>query len=134
MSMPELAGMVAAGLIGLVIAFQLALTLGAPLGEATMGGRAEHVDGVLAPRYRLMALASAVLLAVAATVLLSRARVVDIGLPEAVVDIGTWVVVAFTILNTLTNLTGRHPLERFGFSTVTLVVAILAVYLALSAS
>jgi hypothetical protein len=130
----ELAAVAAAGLLGLVAAFQVALALGAPLGEATMGGRAEHVDGVLAPRFRAMAIVSAVLLTVAAVIVLWRAGVLDVGLPESVVVIGCWVVVGFSLLNTLTNLSGRHPLERYGFTALTLVVAALATFVSLSPS
>jgi hypothetical protein len=132
MTLPEIASLVAAGLLGLVVIFQLALALGAPLGEATMGGRARHDDGVLTPPYRVMALVSAAMLALAAVIVLSRAGVVDIGLSEAVVAIGAWVVVGFSLLNTATNLSGRHPLERWGLSAVTVVVAVLAGYVALS--
>jgi hypothetical protein len=129
----QLAGLGAAALIGLVVLFQLALALGAPLGEATMGGRAQHVGGVLTGRYRLMALVSAVLLVVAALIVLSRAAVVEVGLPDPVVVIGAWVVVGFMVLNTLTNLSGRHPLERWGMSAITVAVALLSVYVALNA-
>ncbi|MDQ2689930.1 MAG: hypothetical protein M3Y29_06625 [Chloroflexota bacterium] len=129
----QLAAVAAGALMAVTVAFQLALAAGMPWGDATMGGRARHVDGVLAPPYRVMALLSAVLLAVAALIVVSRAGVVDMGLPDPVRLIGTWLVVAFSILNTLTNLSGRHPLERFGFSAITLAVAILAAYVALAA-
>jgi hypothetical protein len=121
----QIAATAAAALLGLVALFQLLLAGGLKLGEATMGGRARVIDGALAPRYRVAALASAVLLVVAVLIVLSRA---------GVVVIGAWVVVGFTILNTLTNLSGRHPLERFGLSAVTVVVAILTAYVALSAA
>ena len=130
----EVAAVVAAALIGLVVLFQVALALGAPMGEATMGGRAQHVGGVLTPPYRLMALASAALLVLAAFVVLSRAGVVDLGLLEAVVAIGAWVVVGFSVLNTVTNLSGRHPLERWGFSAVTLAVGVLSGYVVFAGS
>jgi hypothetical protein len=130
----ELAAWMAAALIAIVVVFQLALALGAPMGEATMGGRAQHVGGVLTGRYRLMALASAALLVLAALIVLSRAALIDIGLPEAVVVIGAWVVVVFSALNTLTNLSGRHPLERWGMSAVTLAITLFAGYVALTAA
>ena len=129
----ELAAVAAAALIALVVLFQIALALGAPMGEATMGGRAQHAWGVLTRRYRLMALASAALLVVAALIVLLRAGLVDIGLPETVISIGTWVVVGFSVLNTLTNLSGHHPLERWGMSAITLAVALLAAYVAINA-
>ena len=45
----------------------------------------------------------------------------------------TWATVAFTALNTLSNLGGRHPLERWGFGAVTLGVTLLVAYVALNA-
>ncbi len=133
MSTIEALGVVAAALIGLAAAYQAALVLGLPLGEATMGGRAATVDGVLTGPYRLMAAASGVILTVAALVVLARAGVVDLGLPDPVVAVAIWVVVAFALLNTLTNLSGRHPLERWGMSALTLSIAALAGCIALAA-
>lgn len=56
----ELAAVVAAVLMTAVVAFQVALAAGLPLGEATMGGRAATVSGVLQPPYRAIALGTAV--------------------------------------------------------------------------
>ena len=97
-----------------VIAFQLALAAGLPLGEATMGGRAATVEGVLEPRYRAIALGSAVVLVLAAWIVLARAGLVPIFLDDQALVWSTWVVAGFLALNTATNLSGRHPLERWG--------------------
>lgn len=71
----ELAAVAAAVLIAGVAAFQVALAAGLPLGEATMGGRAATVDGVLQPPYSAVALGSAVVLVLAAWIVLGRAHV-----------------------------------------------------------
>ena len=47
---------------------------------------------------------------------------------------GAWVVAGFMALNTVTNLSGRHPLERWGMSSITLVAALLVGYVAYAAS
>ena len=78
MSLVELAAVAAAVLIAGVIAFQVALAAGVPLGEATMGGRAATVGGVLQPPYRAVALGSAVVLGLAAWIVLGRADLVPI--------------------------------------------------------
>lgn len=132
MSTHEWLAIIAVGLILTVVAFQLGLALGLPLGEATMGGRAATVDGVLTPPYRLAALVSAALLLIAAGIVLARAGFVAPGLSDAFIVVGAWVVVAFMVVNTLTNLTGRHPLERWGMSAITFTVAILTAYVALA--
>jgi hypothetical protein len=98
-----------------------------------MGGRAATIDGVLGPRYRAIASGSAVVLVLAAWIVLGRARVVS-GLPggQALVW-ATWVVAGFLALNTLANLSGRHPLERWGMASVTLVATLLVGYVAYAA-
>ena len=134
MTSVELAATAAALLLAVAVAFQVSLALGAPFGEATMGGRARTVDGVLEPPLRLMAAASAVLLAVAAWVILARAGVIDRGpISDTVLAWGIVVVAGFMALNTLSNLSGRHPLERWGMGSITLLSAILVSYVAAAA-
>ena len=113
--------------------FQIALAAGLPLGEATMGGRAATVGGVLQPRYRLIAILSAIVLVVAAWIVLGRAGVVPIFLGDDALVLSTWVIAAFLALNTLTNLTGTHPLERRGMASITLLATVLVGYVAYAA-
>jgi hypothetical protein len=42
-------------------------------------------------------------------------------------------VAGFLALNTLTNLSGRHPLERWGMASITLVATLLVAYVAYAA-
>jgi hypothetical protein len=130
MTLVELAAVGAAVLILGVTAFQLALAAGLPLGEATMGGRAATVDGVLQPPYRAIALGSAVVLVLAGWIVLGRAHVTPIFLGSEALVWAAWVVVGFLALNTVTNLTGRHPLERRGMASVTIAAALLVGYVA----
>jgi hypothetical protein len=133
MTLVEVAAVAAAILMVAIAAFQVALAAGLPLGEATMGGRAVTIDGVLQPRYRAIALGSAVVLVLTAWIVLGRAGVVPGLLDcEALVWAG-WVVAGFLVLNTVTNLSGRHPLERWGMASITLVAALLVGYVAYAA-
>jgi len=133
MTLTEVAALTAAVLMAVVVAFQVALAAGLPLGEATMGGRATTVNGILQPPFRALALASAVVLVVAAWIELARAGQLPIFVGGEVLVWGAWVVAAFMALNTLTNLSGRHPLERWGTGSITLVVALLVGYVAFAA-
>jgi hypothetical protein len=133
MTLVELAAFAAAVLMAAVAAFQLALAAGLPLGEATMGGRAPTVDGVLVPRYRAFAAGSAVVLVLAAWLVLGRAGSVPVFLGGQALATAAWVVAGFLALNTLTNLSGRHPLERWGMAAITLVSAVLVGYVASAA-
>ena len=133
MTLVELAAVAAAVLPAGVIAFQVALVAGLPLGEATMGGRVATVDGVLQPPYRAIAVGSAVVLVVAAWIVLGRAGMVPIFLGGQALVWGAWVVAGFMALNTVTNRSGRHPLERWGTASITLVAAFLVGYVAYAA-
>jgi hypothetical protein len=133
MTLVELAAVAAAVLMAAVAAFQVALAGGLPLGEATMGGRAATVDGVLQPLFRAIALGSAAVLVLAAWIVLGRAGLVPIFIGGQVLAWAAWVVAGFLALNTVTNLSGRHPLERWGMASVTLVAALLVGYVAYAA-
>jgi hypothetical protein len=133
MTLVEQAAASAAVLIAAAAAFQLALAAGLPLGNATMGGRAATVDGVLQPRYRAIAVGSAAILVLAAWIVLGRAGMVPAPLGDQALDWAAWIVAGFLALNTVTNLSGRHPLERWGLSSMTLVTALLVAYVAYAA-
>jgi hypothetical protein len=133
MTLVELAAIVAAVLMVGVAAFQVALALGLPLGDATMGGRAATVDGVLEPRYRVIALVSAVALIVAAWIVLARAGLLPISMGDSALALSTWVVAGFLVLNTVTNLSGKQRLESRGMASITLVSAVLVGYVAFAA-
>jgi hypothetical protein len=130
MTLVELAAVAAAVLMVASAAFQVALAAGLPLGEATMGGRAATIDGVLQPLYRAIALGSAVVLVLAAWIVLGRAGAVPMFLGGQALRWAAWAVAGFMALNTLTNLSGRHPLERWGMASVTIVAAFLVGYVA----
>jgi hypothetical protein len=133
MTLVALAAVVAALLMAAVAAFQVALAAGLPLGQATMGGRAPTVEGVLEPRYRAIAVVSAIVLVLAAWLVLGRAGLVPVFVGGQLLAWSTWVVAGFMVLNTLTNLSGRHPLERWGMSSITLVAALVVGYVAYAA-
>lgn len=133
MPLVELAAVAAAVLMGVVVAFQVGLAAGLPLGEATMGGRAATINGVLQPPYRALALASAVVVVLAAGVVLGRAGLMATFLGGQALVWSAWVVAGFMALNTLTNLSGKHPLERWGMGSITLAGALLVGYVAYAA-
>jgi hypothetical protein len=120
-----------AHLLVAVAAFQVALTAGAPWGEVTQGGRASTVDGVLTAGPRVLAALSACVLLLSAWVVLARAGLVPTGLlGDRFVRAAAWAVVALLAVNTLGNLAGRHPLERWGTGSVSLGAMVLAAVVA----
>lgn len=113
------AGVLIAGVAG----FQLALALGLPLGAATLGGRAPTTNGVLAPNFRALAGASAVVLVAMAWLVLARGGLLGAGpLSDTFVSRATWAIFGFLALNTVANFAAPHPIERWVMGTLTLVV------------
>jgi hypothetical protein len=131
-SLVDLAAIVAAALVVAVAAFQVALGLGVPLGDATLGGRATTSNGVLSGRFRVLAVLQAAILLLLAWVILARAGIVDAGgVGDQVLYWATWVIVGFLALNTLANFSAPHPVERWLMGSITLAVGILTAIVAL---
>jgi len=112
-----------------VVAFQLALALGAPWGSYAMGGK---FPGRYPPAMRLAAVAQAAILALIAAVVLSRAGLV---LPQwsSVTSWLIWVVVALGAVGFVLNLITPSAGERRIWAPVTLVLLICSLAVALTA-
>lgn len=120
----QIAAVAAGVLVAGVAGFQLALALGLPLGEATLGGRASTTNGVLTGPFRLVAAVSAFVLILVAWIVLARAGVVGSGpFGDTFVAWATWTIFVFLVLNTVANFAAPHPVERWVMGTITLVVA-----------
>jgi hypothetical protein len=117
----QTAAAIAAALIGLVIAFQIALVGGAPWGEAAWGGK--HA-GTLRTRLRAASLGAALVLVVLAWIVLAAAGVITPApLPASWLEPATWVATGYFGLGALVNLISRSRLERF-WAPVSLAAAI----------
>jgi hypothetical protein len=124
-------GVAAACLLGVVVLFQLALAVGAPWCAAAYGGRVARDDGRLPPRYRVASAGTAVILAGAMWLVLAAGAVITPApIAASVVGVGAWVLVGLFALNTVGNLAGRHPVERWGAGGITAVLTILCIWIA----
>jgi hypothetical protein len=101
-----------------VIAFQIALALGAPWGAYAMGGR---FPARFPPRMRVAAIVQAVLLALAALVVLSDAGLV---MPSVAATFPwlIWLVVAFSAVSVVLNTLTPSARERRIWAPVSLVM------------
>jgi hypothetical protein len=134
MTLIQIAAIAAAALITVVAIFQLALAMGAPYGGAVFGGKAPTRAGVLTPPFRVLAVTQAIILVLLGWIFLARAEVVGIPLLGAgSLAWITWAVVVFLFVNMAANLTAPHPLERWGMGSVTLVLVVLGLFIALRA-
>jgi hypothetical protein len=112
-------------LIGLVLVFQLAVALGAPLGRLTQGG---GVDGALPQSGRLVAVASAVLLTAMALGLLARAGLGPLrAAPRRLVTAIAWFTAIYAGLGVLLNLASPSQVERWTWVPVTALILVCTV-------
>jgi hypothetical protein len=125
----ELAAIVFCVAIAGVVAFQVALVLGAPWGAYAMGGAA---PGRFPAPLRVLALVQAVLLVGLALIVLARAR---LAVPELAGAAGTlvWIVVGVSALAVLLNAASRSAGERRIWLPVALVLLGSSLVLALAA-
>jgi hypothetical protein len=127
----QIAALAAAALLGVISVFQVLLALGAPWGSAAYGGGAAGPDGVLPSGLRVASAVAAVILGVAAWLLLARADLVRRGpLSPRLLRWATWVIAAFMVLNTLSNLSSSSPVERWVLGGTTVVLVFLCGYVA----
>jgi hypothetical protein len=125
---PRVAVVLAVGLV-IVAAFQAALTLGAPLGAAAMGGT---TPGKLPEAIRLMTGLFTVVWLFAVLLVLARGGYALVPLPEAVSRVGAWALVGLLGLGALMNFASSSPWERFGWGPFTLVLFTFGLVLARS--
>jgi hypothetical protein len=125
---PRVALVLGGGLL-IVTAFQAALTFGAPLGAAALGGTN---SGQLPDALRLVTGISTVIWLFAVLLVLARGGHALVPLPKAVPRVGIWMLVGLLSLGTLMNFASSSMWERFGWGPFTLVLLILAVVLARS--
>jgi len=125
---PVVATVLATGLL-IVVAFQAALTLGAPFGAAAMGGTNQ---GTLPDEVRFVTGFLALVWFLAALIVLARGGRALVPVPPAVARVGTWVLVGLLGLGSVMNFASPSPWERFGWGPFTLVMFGLCVVLARS--
>jgi hypothetical protein len=121
----------ACGLLLLGAAFQLGLSVGAPWAAAAYGGRAALSDGRLPSRYRATSLITAVVLVAIGWLLLLRGGVVGSASENSALTLACWGFALLFAVNTVGNLAGRHPLERWGMGALTACLTVLCVVLAI---
>jgi hypothetical protein len=116
-------------ILALIVAvFQLALALGAPLGEYTLAGK---YPGKLPPKIRLVALIQILVLVLFALTVLTRAGLIL----EQLINISRvaiWFVAGFFVLGSVTNLTSPSQKEKRLWGPVNILMLILSVLIAFS--
>ncbi len=124
--MPQAAALVFAATIAVVVAFQLALALGAPWGAYAMGGT---VAGRFPPPLRVLAVMQAVVLGGLAVIVLGRVGVGVTGVPGVL----AWLPVGVSLLALLLNAASRSTVERRLWVPVAVVLLVSSLVVALTA-
>jgi len=112
-------------MIGAAI-YQIALVLGAPYGEFTLGGK---YPGKLPSYLRVAALMQALILLVFMIISISRSGIAFTFLYE-ISEVGIWVVFAFFIIGTILYLLSPSKKERIVMGTINIVALIYALMVA----
>ena len=124
----EVAGSIAALLLGAFAGLQLANALGSPLARHFWGGRTELP---LSPELRVASvLAWAVLLMMLRTVTNTAGLTTSRLLGPRQLRVATWTIAAYMTVNTIGNALSTSDLERFVFTPLTAVIAGCAVIVA----
>lgn len=115
--------------IGLLVlaAFQAALAAGMPLGRAAWGGQQTRLPRNL----RVASLVSIPVWLLGAAIILDRAGIPVVDLPDTVSHLGAWVLVVLLFLGAAVNLASSSPYERFGWAPFAAVTGLLTLVVAL---
>ena len=111
-------------ILALLAVFQLALALGAPLGNYAWGGQ----HRVLPMNLRIGSTVSIAIYVLIAVVLLDRAGIIEVIAFDVV---AAWVVFAYFALGIVLNAISRSKPERYTMTPVVLVLAVLSLLVAL---
>ena len=115
------------GISLIVIAFQIALALGAPWGEFTMGGK---ISGILPPLLRLAAFLQSLLILFFNVIVLSRAQLGFENL-YTISRTAIWFVFGFFVLGSVMNLVTPSKKERMLWAPVNILLLVLSLLIAL---
>ena len=126
--MTEIAAVVFAVLAGVVVVFQIALAFGAPWGEFAMGGQ---FRGAFPPAMRVVAVGSAVVVALMGAMVLARAGLAFERWADASVW-GVWIVVGYSVAGLVMNLITHSRRERMVWAPVVAIMLVCSLVVALS--
>ena len=124
---PNLAGNTLLIILGLLIVFHLLVIAGIiPYGIVWVGKINNRTQLLRMESISLVVLVLAILLVA------SKMGYLTFLNNPSVINGGMWVLFAFFLLNTLGNLTAKSPIEKYGFGTLTLLMSLCYLVLAIS--
>jgi hypothetical protein len=124
----QLAAIIITILLAGIAVFQVLLTFGYPMGEATMGGRYK----VLPKPLRIASAVSAIILLLMGYVYLQRANVISSNIDNLPTNVLVWVFTGYLGINTLANLASKSKKEKLIMTPISAIACILGVFVAVS--
>ena len=122
-----IAVIIVTGFAGLAV-FQLLLAFGVPVGHAAWGGK----HRILPKNLRIASFFSALLFAFVSISVLEKVEMITVFNNPDLVKWVVWVFTAFLGLNTLSNFFGGSRLEKRYMTPVSLVLALLCLFISLT--
>ena len=123
---PNLAGNILLILLALLVVFHLLVIAGIIPYNIVWAGKINNRTQLLR-----MESISLVVLALASILVALRMEYLTFLNYPSVINGGMWVLFAFFLLNTLGNLTAKSPIEKYGFGTLTLLMSLCCLVLAI---
>ena len=123
---PNLAGNTLLIILGLLIVFHLLVMAGIVPYDIVWAGKINNRNQLL----RMESISLVVLALAILMVALRMGYLTFINYP-GVINGGMWVLFAFFLLNTFGNLTAKSPIEKYGFGTLTLLMSLCFLALAI---
>jgi hypothetical protein len=108
-------------ILGLLVAFQVALIVGAPFGHFAWGGKSR----ILPTKLRTASLSSILIYVLLMAFILSKAELWTLITDETILQVGLWIMTGYLFLNVLMNAISRSKPERYTMTPVALILAVL---------
>jgi len=114
-----IAALVSTIILAILSIFQIALALGAPIGQFAWGGQHK----VLPPNLRVGSVLSIIIYFGIATCLLSKSSLYQITPQGTLLDVLVWIIFAYLVLGILMNAISRSEPERYTMTPTAIILA-----------
>ena len=121
----EFTGMLLMIIFGLLIVFHLLVISGVIPYDIVWAGKIQSRTELLR-----METVSLILLGLSTAIVALKTGLININIPQLVIDVGMWVLLALFVLNTIGNFLAESPIEKYGFSILTIIISYLIFKLA----
>lgn len=116
----EFIGLLLMMIFGVLIVFHLLVISGVIPYDIVWAGKIQSRTELLR-----METVSLILLGLSTAMVALKIRLININIPQLVIDVGMWVLLALFVLNTIGNFLAQSLVEKYGFSILTIIISYL---------